>query len=78
MPWRSLQDVPENLKKLNGARLTLSQINSIARCADQLIAKGYPESTAWAICIATFKGSHTIVRDQNGARRVACRVQSIR
>lgn len=58
MPYASMRQVPPNLKKLEGARLTLEQVNSIARCADSLIAEGRKKSSAWAICIAAFKKSH--------------------
>ena len=60
MPWKSMADVPPNLKRLKGVPLTLAQVNSIARCADTLIAEGMKKSSAWAICISSFEKSHVI------------------
>lgn len=56
MPYSKISDAPENVRKLDGVKLTLSQINWIARVAD-----GIPEDSVdspWAVAIAQFKKAH--------------------
>lgn len=53
--WSSMEDVPSNLKSLDGAPLSLDQANLIARIAK---ASGEGDEN-WAIGISTFKKSHT-------------------
>ena len=59
MPWKSMGEVPPNLRKLKGARLTLEQANAIARCAEEL-QKEPGSREPWAICISAFLKSHKI------------------
>ncbi len=51
--WASEGDVPDNLKSIEDANLTLAQANFIARVAE---ASGEGD---WAIAISQFKKSHT-------------------
>lgn len=56
MPYRSLSEA--RIKKLDGAPLTLAQVNLIARIAD-----GIPKDkvkSPWAVAISSFKKSHKI------------------
>lgn len=53
--WTSMEDVPGNLKSLDGAALSLDQANLIARIAK---ASGEDGKENWAIGISTFKKSH--------------------
>ena len=56
MPWANISDAPANIHRLDGAPLTLAQINSIARMADGIEGKNKP----WAIAIAHFKKTNTV------------------
>lgn len=60
MPWSKMAEVPVNLRRLRGVPLTLAQANWIARCADGLVSEGTPRSTAWAICVDSFKKQHVV------------------
>ena len=56
MPYSSISDAPANIRELDGAKLTLSQINWIAKVAD-----GIPEGQTdepWAVAIAQFKKAY--------------------
>jgi N4-gp56 family major capsid protein len=57
MPWTKKEDAPENLKSLDGAELTIEQINKIAEVADAL---GSGVESKWAVAISQFKKGHTI------------------
>lgn len=56
MPYSKVSDAPANIRKLNGARLSLSQVNSIAYAADSITGVDKP----WAVAIAQFKKGHTV------------------
>jgi len=60
VPWSSMSEVPKRLRKAHGARLTLGQINKIARQADAIERTGVPKSRAWAIARGKFKKSHQV------------------
>lgn len=55
--WTSVEDVPENIKKVDNAPLSLEQSNWIAR-----VAKGAGEEGKenWAIAISSFKKAHML------------------
>lgn len=53
--WSSMDNVPENLKTLDDASLTLEQANLIARIAK---ASGNDGNENWAIAISQFKKGH--------------------
>ena len=62
MPYAKMSDVPENLKKLDDAPLTLDQANAIAAHADGL--KDKKGITApYAIAVASFKRTHQKTED---------------
>lgn len=56
MPYKSMEDVPANIKKLNGVPLTLAQANKIAEVADAITDVDNP----WAVAIAQFKKGHRV------------------
>jgi hypothetical protein len=53
--WSKMDDVPDNLKKLKGAPLTLAQANWIAKLAKKTGADGKEN---WAIAIHAFEMGH--------------------
>lgn len=56
--WQSMKDVPARLKTLHGARLTLAQVNSIARQAEAAEEGG--AKNGWAVARAHFQDTHHI------------------
>lgn len=55
--WSAIEDVPDNLKKMDGTSLTLEQANQVAKVA---AASGEGEGKEnWAIAISQFKKGHT-------------------
>ena len=56
MPWSKVSDAPANIRSLNGAPLTLEQVNWIANVADGIKDKKYN----WAIAISQFKKSFKV------------------
>jgi hypothetical protein len=57
-PYKSIGEAPENMKKLDGASLSLNQINQIAKVADAI---GVDEGkNGYAIAKSQFKKSHHI------------------
>ena len=58
MPYNNLKSVPDSLKKIDGIKLNLSQINSIAKQADAIIRSGTDKSIAWATAKKHFKDTH--------------------
>ena len=52
--WKSMDDVPANMKTMDGASLTLAQVNHIARMADA-IKKESPNVNEWAVAKSQFK-----------------------
>ena len=57
MPVSKISDAPANIRKLNGAKLTLSQVNWILRVYDGLKGKQDIESPM-AVAITQFKRAH--------------------
>lgn len=53
--WGSMDDVPDNLKELDGAKLSVDQANFIARVAK---GAGTGDKENWAIGISQFKKSY--------------------
>lgn len=53
--WASMDDVPDNLKKVDGAALSLDQANFLARVAE---ASGEGGKENWAIAHSQFKKSY--------------------
>lgn len=76
MPYTSMDDVPPGLKRIHGVPLTLDQINTLARCADTLIAQftaqglDKPEAMkrAWAICMGNFFKRHRVSTRKDGSK----------
>lgn len=58
MPYSKISEAPANIRKLDGATLTLAQVNWIARVADG-IPKGQVDNP-WAVAISKFKKSFVI------------------
>ena len=56
--WKSLKNVPARLKTLHGAKLTLGQINAMARMAEGADAGG--AKNGWAVARAHFQKTHHI------------------
>lgn len=56
-PYSKVSDAPANIRKLDGASLTLAQVNYIARVADGIGEQEGIESP-WAVAIAQFKKGH--------------------
>jgi hypothetical protein len=56
--WKSLKDVPSRLKSLHGVKLTLTQINDIAKHAEGAEAGG--ADNGWAVARAHFQKTHHI------------------
>lgn len=54
--WSSLDQVPSNIKTIDGVPLTLAQANQIARVAK---ASGEGGRENWAIAVDQFKSTHT-------------------
>ena len=63
MPYKKIDDVPENLKIMDGVKLTLGQINEIAAVADALTAEGKVDNP-WAVAKAQFKDNYKIDGDK--------------
>jgi uncharacterized membrane protein YgcG len=57
--YDKIEDVPKNLKKLNGVPLTLSQVNGIVKQAEAIEREGKATS-GWAVAIAQFKKTHKV------------------
>lgn len=62
MPVDSISEAPENLRELDGAKLTLSQINHILRIYDALKEEGDVENPM-AVAISQFKETYEKVED---------------
>ena len=56
--WKSLKNVPVRLKSMHGAKLTLAQINGIARQAEAAEENG--ADNGWAVARASFQKTHHI------------------
>lgn len=59
MPWNKLTDVPDNLREIQGGKLTLAQVNQIAEVADALEREG-KVGEPWGVAIAQFKKTHVL------------------
>lgn len=64
--WSEMEQVPDNLKKIDGTALSLDQANFIARVAKASAGDDGKEN--WAIAISSFKKSY-IKKDGNWVRR---------
>ncbi len=60
MPYKSLSEAPESWKKLDGAELSRSQVNQIAKVFDALVKQGKEKGSAAAIAVNQFKKSHQV------------------
>lgn len=67
MPYSNVSEAPANIRSLNGASLSLSQVNWIARVADGIKASGAADN-AWAVAISQFKKSF-VVQDGSWVKR---------
>jgi hypothetical protein len=56
--WKSLKNVPMRLKSMHGVRLTLGQINAMAKHAEGAEAGG--ADNGWAVARAHFQKTHHI------------------
>jgi len=60
--WSSMSNVPKNLRTMNDARLSLSQVNHLAQMADAIEEGGQVEN-AWAVARNQFKKLYEIEGD---------------
>ena len=63
MPYKTMNDVPENMKTMDKAALTIEQINAIAAQADAINKSG-GDVNGWAVARGKFKEDNEI---KNGA-----------
>ncbi|MEM4168082.1 MAG: hypothetical protein QXW98_06535 [Candidatus Caldarchaeum sp.] len=74
--YESMEDVPENLKHIHGARLTLDQVNALVNCVETVaesmrkdgVDRKEALSKAFAICMANFIKRHKIVTHKDGTK----------
>jgi len=58
MPYSSLKDAPNSWKTINGAKLTLAQVNWISNVYDNALSQYKDKSKAAAVAMSAFKNSH--------------------
>jgi hypothetical protein len=74
-PYSKLEDVPENMKKLDGVALTLDQINQISKVADAIGVD--KKKNGYAIAKSQFKASH-MIKDGHWVKKEVKEEMSVR